>query len=102
MNKKLKDDVQLTPIEELIKEDFGAEGTVERTAFETGVDAFILGECLKEERKKYGLTQAQLAAKIGTKKGYISQTGNGHADVQLSTLFRIFAILGKWVSLSVS
>ena len=26
MNKKLKDDVQLTPIEELIKEDFGAEG----------------------------------------------------------------------------
>jgi len=52
MNKKLKDDVQLTPIEELIKEDFGAEGTVERTAFETGVDAFILGECLKEERRK--------------------------------------------------
>ena len=52
MNKKKKDDVQLTPIEELIKEDFGAEGTVERTAFETGVDAFILGECLKEERKK--------------------------------------------------
>ena len=52
MNKKLKDDVQLTPIEELIKKDFGAEGTVERTAFETGVDAFILGERLKEGRKK--------------------------------------------------
>jgi len=27
---------------------------------------------------------------------------NGHADVQLSTLFRIFAGLGKRVSLSVS
>ena len=52
MNKKLKDDVQLTPIEKLIKEDFGAEGTVERTAFEIGVDAFILGERLKEGRKK--------------------------------------------------
>ena len=102
MNKKLKDDVQLTPIEELIKEDFGAEGTVERTAFETGVDLFVLGEDLKEERKKSGLTQAQLAAKIGTKKSYISQTGNGHADVQLSTLFRIFAGLGKRVCLSVS
>ena len=73
MNKKLKDDVQLTPIEELIKEDFGAEGTAERAAFETGVDAFILGERLKEERKKSGLTQAQLAAKIGTKKSYISR-----------------------------
>jgi len=52
MNTKLKDDVLLTPIEELIIKDFGAEGTVERTAFETGVDAFILGERLKEERKK--------------------------------------------------
>ena len=52
MNKKLKDDVQLTPIEKLIKEDFGAEGTVERTAFETGVDLFVLGEDLKEGRKK--------------------------------------------------
>ena len=102
MNKKKKDDVELTPIEELIKEDFGAEGTEERTAFETGVDAFILGERLKEERKKSGLTQAQLAAKIGTKKSYISRIENGHADVQLSTLFRIFAGLGKRVSLSVS
>ena len=40
------------PLKSLLKKIFGAEGTVERTAFETGVDAFILGECLKEERKK--------------------------------------------------
>jgi len=100
-DKEKKEKAQLTPIEELIAEDFGAEGTVERTAFETGVDAFILGERLKEERKKSGLTQAQLAAKIGTKKSYISRIENGHADVQLSTLFRIFAGLGKRVSLSV-
>jgi transcriptional regulator with XRE-family HTH domain len=29
-----------------------------------------------------GLIQEQLAAKIGTKKSYISKIENGHADVQ--------------------
>ena len=101
MNKEKKEKAQLTPIEELIAEDFGAEGTVERTAFETGVDAFILGERLKKERKKSGLTQAQLAAKIGTKKSYISRIENGHADVQLSTLLRLSSGLAIRVLLSV-
>ena len=43
----------------------------------------------------------QLAAKIGTMKSYISKIGNVHADIQLSTLFRIFGGLGKHVSLTV-
>ena len=55
----------------------------------------------KEERLKAGLTQEQLAAKIGTKKTYISRIENGKADVQLSTLFRIFEGLGKRVSLTI-
>ena len=58
-------------------------------------------ERLKEERLKAGLTQEQLAAKIGTKKTYISRIENGKADVQLSTLFRIFEGLGKRVSLTI-
>ena len=29
----------------------------------------------------------QLATKIGTKKSYISRVENGHADIQVSTLF---------------
>ena len=48
-----------------------------------------------------GLTQQELADKIGTKKSYISKLENGHADIQLSTLFRIFAGLGKRVSLTI-
>ena len=38
---------------------------------------------------------------IVTKKSYISKLENGHADVQLSTLFRIFAGLGKRVSVAI-
>ncbi|MBR6841173.1 MAG: helix-turn-helix transcriptional regulator [Prevotella sp.] len=56
---------------------------------------------LKEQRRLAGLTQQELADKIGTKKSYISKLENGHADIQLSTLFRIFAGLGKRVSLTI-
>lgn len=90
-----------TPIEELIAEDFGDPGTPERDEFERNAEAFILAERLKEERLKAGLTQEQLAEKIGTKKSYISRIENGKADVQLSTLYKIFQGLGKRVSLTI-
>jgi HTH-type transcriptional regulator/antitoxin HipB len=68
---------------------YGKAGTVTRTEFEIKAHTFILGELLKEERSKAHLTQAQLAEKTGTKKSYISRIENGHADIQLSTFFRL-------------
>ena len=93
--------LNLTPIEDLITEDFGAEVTPTRMEFVADVDAFILGERLKAERQKAGLTQEQLAEKIGTKKSYISRVENGHADIQVSTLLKIFQGLGRRVSLTI-
>ena len=87
--------------DELLNAEYGEQGTKEREKFEIDAEAFCLAECLKEQRRLAGLTQEQLAAKIGTKKSYISKIENGHADIQLSTLFRIFGGLGKRVSLSV-
>ena len=80
---------------------YGKTGTPERDRFDREAEAFILAERLKEERRNAGLTQEQLAAKIGTKKSYISRLENGRADVQLSTLFRIFEGLGKRVRLTI-
>lgn len=80
---------------------YGLEGTPERDRFEHDAETFILAERLKEERLKAGLTQEQLAEKIGTKKSYISRIENGKTDVQLSTLFKIFQGLGKRVSLTI-
>ncbi|MCH5216776.1 MAG: helix-turn-helix transcriptional regulator, partial [Muribaculaceae bacterium] len=54
-----------------------------------------------EERLKAGLTQQQLAERIGTKKTYISRVENGKTDIQLSTLYRIFEGLGKRVALTI-
>lgn len=87
--------------DQLLDAEYGPRGTQEREVFEANAEAFCLAECLKEQRKAAGLTQEQLAQKIGTKKSYISKIENGHADIQLSTLFKIFAGLGKQISLRI-
>ena len=87
--------------DELLDLEYGSQGTPKRTVFETEAEAFCLAETLREQRRLAGLTRQELADKIGTKKSYISKLENGHADVQLSTLFRIFAGLGKRITLTV-
>ncbi|MBR5673027.1 MAG: helix-turn-helix transcriptional regulator [Muribaculaceae bacterium] len=87
--------------DDLLNAEYGERGTESRESFEAEADAFCLAECLKEQRRLAGLTQEQLAEKIGTKKSYISKIENGRSDVQLSTLFRIFAGLGKRVSVTI-
>ncbi len=90
-----------TNLDELLAADFGEAGTESRNEFDRETEAFCLAQTLREERLKAGLTQEQLAEKIGTKKTYISRIENGKADVQLNTLFRIFNGLGKRVSLTI-
>lgn len=102
MDKKKKEAImKATTFDELLDAKYGKIGTPERDKFEDEAQAFILAECLKDERKKAGLTQEQLAKRIGTKKSYISKLENGHADVQLSILFRIFNGLGKRVAVTI-
>lgn len=88
-------------LEELLNVEFGEVRTATRDNFDKETEAFCLAQTLKEERKRVGLTQEQLAEKIGTKKTYISRLENGKADIQLNTLFRIFEGLGRRISLTV-
>lgn len=102
LSQEKKDQIrQCSTIEEMLDIQFGPEGTPDREQLEQEIESFILAERLKEERLKAGLTQEQLAERIGTNKSYISRLENGKADVQLSTLHKIFRGLGKRVSVTV-
>ena len=102
MNKKKENAIMnCSNLDELLNADFGEVGTPSREEFDKETEAFCLAQTLKEERIRAGLTQEQLAEKIGTKKTYISRLENGKADVQLTTLFRIFDGLGRRVSLTI-
>ena len=88
-------------LDELLNVEFGEVGSKSREAFDVETEAFCLAQTLKDERLRAGLTQEQLAEKIGTKKTYISRLENGKADIQLNTLFRIFEGLGRRVVLTI-
>lgn len=98
---KKKAIMSATTFDELLDAEYGVVGTAERDAFDADATAFCLAETLKEARLEAGLTQEQLAERIGTKKTYISRLENGKSDIKLSTLFRVFEGLGRRVSLSI-
>ena len=101
MNNNEFNNKNLTPVEDLITEDFGLIGTETRNQFEMECDAFIIGEQLKQERRRAGLTQEQLANRIGTRKSFISRVERGRADIQLSTLVKLFHGLNRHVSVRI-
>jgi len=68
---------------------YGKTGSATRTEFESKAQAFVIGELLKDERQRANLTQEEMAERTGTKKSYISRIENGHADIQLSTLYKL-------------
>ena len=51
-----------------------------------------IGEQLRAARKRAGITQEELASRVGTSKGYISRIENNRSDIELSTLRRIVEV----------
>lgn len=74
----------------LLDVEYGKIGSEKRNEFEHKSMLFTIREMLKDARKEAKLTQEELAEKTGTKKSYISKLENGKANVQLSTLIRMF------------
>ncbi len=92
-----------TTFDELLDIKYGKPGTEKRDEFEIKAKSFVVGEMIKEVRKKAHLTQEELAKKTGTKKSYISRLENGKIDIQISTLFKIFEEgLGKKLGLTIN
>ncbi len=86
--------------DELLDLKYGKVGVAKRDQFEEKAQYFVISELLKEARKEAKMTQEELADKLGTKKSYISRLENGHCDIQLSTLYRIFEFgLGRRINL---
>ncbi len=54
--------------------------------------AFQLGRALKKARLSSGLTQEELAQKVGTSKSYISKIENSKSDIGYKTLRKIIEV----------
>jgi DNA-binding XRE family transcriptional regulator len=81
---------------------YGIRGTARRDALELGYEHFKIGALLHEARIEKGLTQAELAEKVGTTKSYISKIENDVKEVRLSTLMKIVELgFGGQLQLSI-
>ena len=71
---------------------FGKIGTKKRNELEKGYENFKIGVMLQQARLKKGMTQEQLAKKVGTTKSYISKIENDVKEMRISSLERIVEI----------
>ena len=91
-----------TTLEEFKIRNYGERGTKKRDDLEAGYENFKIGILIHEARLEKGLTQEELAEKVGTTKSYISKIENNIKEVRISTLQRIVELgLGGHLELSI-
>ena len=79
---------------DFLNKEIGPEGSVKREEFEAKARAWYYGEILRDRRKELGITQKELAEKIGRERTYINRIEKGETDLQLSSFIRIASALG--------
>lgn len=79
---------------DMLDEKYGELGSTTREQFSEESIAWFYGNMLRERRKELNMTQKQIAEKIGREQSYIARVEQGKADIQLSSFFRIAAVLG--------
>ena len=82
----------LMTLEEFKEKNYGIRGTKERDELEAGYEAFKIGVLIHDTRVEMGMTQEQLAEKVGTTKSYISKIENNIKEARISTLQKIIEL----------
>ncbi|MCK4920237.1 MAG: helix-turn-helix transcriptional regulator [Bacteroidales bacterium] len=92
----------ITTLEQFKDKHYGKPGNKKRDELEAGYKNFKIGALIHEARLEKGLTQEELAEKVGTTKSYISKIENNVKEVRISTLQKIVQLgLGGQLELSI-
>ncbi len=99
----MKTNSNLVSLEEFTQLHYGKPGTAKRDELESGYQNFKIGALLHDARIEKGLTQEQLAQKVGTTKSYISKLENDVKEIRISTLQKIVELgLGGKLELTIN
>jgi DNA-binding XRE family transcriptional regulator len=98
----MKQNSNVITLEQFKDKHYGKIGTKKRDELEAGYESFKLGVLLHEARTEKGLTQEELALKVGMTKSYISKIENNVKEVRISTLQKIVELgFGGKIQLSI-
>lgn len=95
----MKKKMQVYDVSAELEREFGPKGSASRKAAEDKAWEEYNAQILLDARKRAGLTQQELAEKIGADKGYISRLERGLTIPSVSTLYRLAAAMGLVVEL---
>lgn len=88
-------------LDEIKDKYIGEKGSPERESYELELKIELIGEAIKDIRKKRSMTQSELGELIGVKKAQISKLENNTTNVSIGTLIRVFDALGTKVRLHI-
>ena len=88
-------------LDKLLDEHIGARGTKNRAVFDQQSFAYVLGQHVKEVRKKRALSQVDLGNLVGVQKAQISKIENGNSQLRIDSLVKVFGALRAELHLSV-
>ena len=77
-----------------LDEEYGKPGNPQREEFQEESLSWYYGQLLRDRRRELKMTQREVAEKLGREQSYIARVERGKADIQLSSFFRIAAVLG--------
>lgn len=80
----------------------GVRGIEKREEYELELKVELIGQMIKEVRKKRELTQSELGELIGVKKAQISRLENNTSNVSIGTIIKVFNALKAEVKFHVS
>lgn len=95
------EDKDFYTLDEVKDELIGKKGSPERDSYEAELQSFLVGEAIKEARKKQNLTQEELAKRIGVQRTQVSRIESGR-NLTVSTIARVFNAMGLKATLNVA
>ena len=95
----MKENDMIYDVSAELEREFGPKGSASRIAAEDKAWEEYNAQILLDARKNAGLTQQELADRIGADKGYISRLERGLTIPTVSTLYRLAAAMGLTIEL---
>jgi len=96
-----KQETKTYSLEEITDKYIGKKGTPRREAFEYELRLDLLGEAIKQARKKRNMTQEELGRLVGVQKAQISKIENSLTDARFETILKVFKALNAKINFNV-
>ena len=84
----------LACVADTLNAEYGAKGISKRIEFDAKSHVWYYTEMVRTHRKSIGITQKQLAEKIGVSPRYISKFERGEVEISVTTFIQLTEAIG--------